>query len=226
MEETGGRGASHALGDTDFRVSASKSEVFKVLKLLGYLISEAMGDWCEVVIHDLDDLEHSVVWIQGDVTGRKEGSPMTDLGLKKLRTGDIEPVLGYATQVDDRCDVKSSSLFVCDEGGEPMFAFCVNFDLTPFVPVQQFLQSFLARSDNPATKETFSKDLRKTVQSMIDECAVEVGVPIGLMGKPERLKLVRLLEDRGAFQLKKSIPIVASELGVSRRTIYNYLDEM
>jgi predicted transcriptional regulator YheO len=35
---------------------------------------------------------------------------------------------------------------------------------------------------------------------------------------------VRLLDERGAFQLRKSIEDVADALGVSRITVYNYLN--
>ena len=35
---------------------------------------------------------------------------------------------------------------------------------------------------------------------------------------------MRLLEERGAFQIRKSIEDVADAMGVSRITVYNYLN--
>jgi predicted transcriptional regulator YheO len=44
------------------------------------------------------------------------------------------------------------------------------------------------------------------------------------MSRTEKQKLVRFLDDRGAFSLRKSVERVADILGVSRFTVYNYLD--
>jgi predicted transcriptional regulator YheO len=43
------------------------------------------------------------------------------------------------------------------------------------------------------------------------------------MNKSDRMKLVALLDETGVFQLKKSVPLVARRVGVTRRTVYNYL---
>jgi predicted transcriptional regulator YheO len=226
VQQTRPNDTSRTAVDTELTTSASKSDILKILKLVGRMISESLGDWCEVVIHDLAELEHSVVWIHGNVTGRSAGSPMTDLGLKKLQANDIRPLIAYAGQTNDGQNLKSSSIFICDQDGEPILAFCVNLDVTLPLLFDHFLHSFLSRSEDSATSERFSQDLQQTLQDMIQESALEISVPIPLMGKPDRIRLLKLLADRGAFQVKKSIPIVASELGVSRRTIYNYLDEI
>jgi len=44
-----------------------------------------LGDGYEIVLHSLDDLEHSAVKvINGYHTGRTEGAPITDLALEML----------------------------------------------------------------------------------------------------------------------------------------------
>ena len=48
-----------------------------------------LGDGYELVLHSLESLDHSVIKIiNGHFTGRKEGSPITDLALKML--GELE----------------------------------------------------------------------------------------------------------------------------------------
>jgi len=50
-------------------------------------IAKTFGEDCEVVVQDTINLENSVVMIEnGQVTGRKVGSPMTDLGLYFLQS--------------------------------------------------------------------------------------------------------------------------------------------
>ncbi|MBQ2271304.1 MAG: helix-turn-helix domain-containing protein, partial [Firmicutes bacterium] len=42
----------------------------------------------------------------------------------------------------------------------------------------------------------------------------------------ERLMLVKMLKEKGVFNLQKSVPYVAERMGVSKYTIYNYLNEL
>ena len=51
-----------------------------------------LGEGYELVLHSLESLDHSVIKIiNGHYTGRKEGSPITDLALKMLgELGGIE----------------------------------------------------------------------------------------------------------------------------------------
>lgn len=52
----------------------------------------------------------------------------------------------------------------------------------------------------------------------------ELGAPLGQLGREDKQRAVRLLDDRGAFVLRRSVEDVADALGVSRITVYNYLN--
>ena len=52
-----------------------------------------------------------------------------------------------------------------------------------------------------------------------------VGVPIREMSRSQKQQVVKFLDERGAFLIKKAVEEVATRLEVSRFTIYNYLDE-
>ena len=101
----------------------------------------AFGKHCEVVLHDLTRPERSIVWIEGNVTGRRVGGTLTDLGLAKLRLSDTqEDLLGYVTQTRDGKVLRSSSVFLRDANGSVIGALCINLDITallsPWAPVQ------------------------------------------------------------------------------------------
>ena len=53
-----------------------------------------------------------------------------------------------------------------------------------------------------------------------------MGKPLESLSKTDRLKLVALLRQRSAFSYRKSVPYVAGRLGVSRYTVYKYLEEL
>ncbi len=52
----------------------------------------------------------------------------------------------------------------------------------------------------------------------------EFAEPLHDLPRPEKQRAVRLLEEAGAFSYRKSVETVASALGVSRFTVYNYLN--
>lgn len=66
--------------------------------------------------------------------------------------------------------------------------------------------------------------VRGALDRMIAAVEGELGSPLALMSRVDKQRAVRLLDDRGAFQLRKAVEEVADALGVSRFTVYNYLN--
>lgn len=67
-------------------------------------------------------------------------------------------------------------------------------------------------------------DLQGELARMIARVERELDGPLGALSRENKQRAVRMLEDRGAFALRKSIDEVADAMGVSRITIYNYLN--
>jgi len=63
-----------------------------------------------------------------------------------------------------------------------------------------------------------------TLERMIAAVEAELGSQLAALSREDKQRAVRLLDDRGAFQLRKSVEDVADALGVSRFTVYNYLN--
>lgn len=66
--------------------------------------------------------------------------------------------------------------------------------------------------------------LDEALDQLIAQGEAHIGRSLGEMSRTEKQILVRFLDDRGAFSLRKSVERVAEILGVSRFTVYNYLD--
>jgi uncharacterized protein YqgV (UPF0045/DUF77 family) len=64
----------------------------------------------------------------------------------------------------------------------------------------------------------------RALTELIAQCEAEVGRALADMSRAEKRQVVRFLDQRGAFALRKSVETVADALGVSRFTVYNYLD--
>lgn len=59
---------------------------------------------------------------------------------------------------------------------------------------------------------------------LIAEVEAELGGPLSALSRVDKQRAVRLLEERGAFEVRRSVPAVAEALGVTRFTVYNYLN--
>ena len=66
--------------------------------------------------------------------------------------------------------------------------------------------------------------LEHALDGLIAAAEAHIGRPIADMNRAEKQGLVKFLDERGAFSLRKSVEAVADILGVSRFTVYNYLD--
>lgn len=66
--------------------------------------------------------------------------------------------------------------------------------------------------------------LGEALDRLIAGVEAELGASLADLPRADKQRAVRMLEDRGAFTLRKSVESVAKALGVSRFTVYNYLN--
>jgi hypothetical protein len=62
------------------------------------------------------------------------------------------------------------------------------------------------------------------VQGLLADVSDELGGPLNELSRGDKQQAVLMLEARGAFEFRKSAEIVAEALGVTRFTVYNYLN--
>ena len=66
--------------------------------------------------------------------------------------------------------------------------------------------------------------LHGALDRLIDVVEAELGGPLPTLTREDKQRAVRLLDERGAFILRRAVEDVADAMGVSRITIYNYLN--
>jgi len=195
------------------------------LKQIAVGIQKLFGASCEVVIHDFRDLDHSIVHIEGNVTGRSVGGAATDLLLACVRNENTaHDMYNYRTQLANGRMMRSCTMFLRDESQQPYGAFCINFDITTFSQFHRYLENFVL-ADMLDVNETFSDDVQSTVHTILVETVAEMGSELPILTRDEKVSLIARLDEKGVFQVKKAVPILADELGLSRSTVYNYLGE-
>lgn len=63
-----------------------------------------------------------------------------------------------------------------------------------------------------------------SLERVIATVEAELGAPLGELDREGKQSAVQLLNELGAFQLRRSVEEVADAMGVSRFTVYNYLN--
>jgi hypothetical protein len=61
---------------------------------------------------------------------------------------------------------------------------------------------------------------------LIEQVEKELGCPLPNLSRHEKQLAVKLLDQRGAFILRRAVEDVADAMGVSRITVYNYLNAL
>ena len=67
-------------------------------------------------------------------------------------------------------------------------------------------------------------ELHGALERMITGVERELGAPLADLSREDKQRAVRILDGRGAFTLRKAVEHVADAMGVSRFTVYNYLN--
>jgi HTH domain len=66
--------------------------------------------------------------------------------------------------------------------------------------------------------------LHGALDRLIDAVEAELGGRLPTLSREDKQRAVRMLDQRGAFILRRAVEDVADALGVSRITVYNYLN--
>ena len=193
-------------------------------------IAQQFGSNCEVVVHDLDsnDVEHSIVAIEnGHVSGRRVGDGPSHIVLEALR-GDcarLEDRLAYLTRSDDGKILKSSTIYIRDDDGRAIGVFAINYDITLMLAMEDALKGFTATQVPEREPEHISRNVADLLDELIEQSVKLVGKPVPLMNKEDKVKAIQFLNDTGAFLITKSGDKVCKFFGISKYTLYSYIDE-
>ena len=213
----------------------------KSLEVIVPLLARSLGPKSEVILHDLARLPNSIVAISGQLTNRSIGGPINGFVLELIRKGITEDALNYPTNMPDGRTFRSSTMFIRNDDGEIIACLCINIDVTDLLKIHDALADFTMTTTVDSSKETtLNRDRSKlpndgeTYPLTIEEVMVEAvhraikssGVPFDLMQKRHKMEVVRQLDERGLFIIRDAVDFVSNELGVTRYTIYNYLNEL
>lgn len=196
-------------------------------------LARQFGPDCEIVIHDLKrhDLEHSVVHINnGHITNRREGDGPSKVVLETLHRDpdSLKDHLGYLTRTSNGKILKSSTFFIRNpEDSAVDYIFSINYDITGLMTIERSIKALISTEDPSDTRqqpEQIVHNVNDLLDNLIEQSVALIGKPAALMNKEEKVTAIQFLNDAGAFLITKSGDKVSKYFGISKFTLYSYID--
>lgn len=199
------------------------------LKRVAKAITEQFGDNSEVVVHDLagGDLEHTIVAIEnGHVSQRQTGDGPSRVVLEALKHKGGAPAdqLGYLTKTQDGRILKSSTIFVHGDGGRVEGVLSINYDITELLMAERAIDSILHHKIEEKAPERIPLNVNDLLDDLIEQSVALVGKPVAMMTKDDKINAIQFLNNAGAFLVTKSGDKVSKYFGISKYTLYSYID--
>lgn len=189
-------------------------------------IAALLGEHCEIVLHSLEFLEHSAIYIaNGHNTDRKIGSPLTDKALQSLHQMKTDSVSKpYFTRSKGGVLMKSITIAIRNAKQHVIGFICININLD--VPTSQFLSAFIAPQESENNAVNFASSVEDLVAQTIDNTIEEVMADRQIANNNKNRQIVISLFEKGIFDIKDAINQVAERLDISRHTVYLYIRQI
>ena len=198
------------------------AKLLELLEQIAKAIAAQFGSNCEVVLHELSGKSaySSIVAIEN---GHKVGDGPSHVVLEQLGHEDdnAEDQLGYLTRTKDGKILKSSSVYIRDETGKVTGILGINYDISMMQLFENSLHDFIS-ADQQASREPerITLNVADLLDDLIRQADELVGKPVALMTKDD----IRYLSNSGALLITKSGDKIAKHFGISKYTLYSYLD--
>lgn len=204
----------------------------ELLTQIAHGVAAHFGNACEVVIHDLkrEDIDSSIVYIEnGHVSSRKLGDGPSEIVLETLNRdpGCLKDRLSYLTRTDDGRILKSSTMYIRGKDNTVDYILALNYDITGLLTVDNALKSLISTQETSGEDHKPKKithNVNDLLDTLIEQSVALVGKPVALMGKDDKITAIQYLNDAGAFLITKSGDKVSAYFGISKFTLYSYMD--
>jgi predicted transcriptional regulator YheO len=191
------------------------------------------GDAFEIVLHDLVDLDQSIIKIvNGFHSGRKEGAPITDFALSMLEqitknnahSSPVEyshPFITYLSSSKYGKPVKSTTIVIFGEKEKPIGLLCINLYLDS--PLTSLLQNFSLTAPAEYVAEHFISNSDELITRVLEKVKAEVLADEAVPPSQKNKEMVTLLYYQGIFKMKDAVQTISRDLGISKNTVYLHI---
>jgi predicted transcriptional regulator YheO len=193
------------------------------------------GEAFEFVLHDLTDLDHSIIKIKnGSHSSRGEGAPITDLALSMLeeirKKGQAKkPYMVYVSQSKYGKPVRSTTIVIYGPSGQSpsgqkkraIGLLCINLYLDS--PLSALLESFSLVPQKDYVTENFINDSDELIKKSLEKVKAGVLEDPKVSISQKNKEIITILYYQGIFKLKNAVQIIAGDLKLSKNTVYLHI---
>lgn len=196
-----------------------------------------LGEKCELVLHDFrNGMNSTVTHIVNDHnSGRTVGSPPSSLLFDYIHELDAreKDFSSFFNTSEKGKIIKSSATYIRDEDGAIVGSLCINIDMTELVNAQCSIKNYtgysptLSKNEGIASnsfKEHFIDNVDELFDYYLTEAELIIGKHASLMTREEKEKAIRYLSERGLFKITNASSKLCDYFGISKYTLYNYLN--
>ncbi len=212
------------------RIHGVETSQLQMLKQIAAALAAQFGPNCEVVVHDLstDSEEPAIVHIEnGHVTGRKVGDGPSRVVMDQILSGAEDPKdhLAYLTRTPGGKVLKSSTMYIRDRRGKVTAILSVNYDISALLMVNAAVEGLVQTAEPSREEQNITVlNVNDMLDDLIEQSVALVGKPVAIMNKADKVRAIQFLNDHGAFLITKSGDKVAKYFGISKYTLYSYID--
>jgi len=165
-------------------------------------LASFFGEAFEFVLHDITDLNHSM--------------------LEKIQANDTsKPFMCYTSKSKYGRPVKSASIVIFGDRKKVIGLLCVNFYLDS--PLTALLQNFSLDPRTDYVTENFSSDSDELIARALEKAKSEVASDDSVPSHFKNKEIVTILYHQGIFKLKNAVQDISGELGISKSTVYLHI---
>lgn len=194
-------------------------------------LGDVLGQGVEIIVHDVTDMEHSVISIFNGISGRQIGDPITNLARDLVCQGAYRNAdyLANYTGKSAETEFLSSTFYIKNED-RIIGLLCINKDMTSVRQAGRALRTLceqfnLVPTETAEYKETFDTPVASMMHNRIAEIIESAGVEPSRMSTAEKANVLHRLKEEGILTMKGAMADIASQLGISIPTAYRYLNK-
>jgi len=205
--------------------SSERQWLLAEAKKIGSALAESLAPLCEVVVHDLTDPEHTIVFIGNNLSGRAVGDAATEMGLARMTDPEFPDVVAnYANKFSDGRPAKSTSVGLRDKSGKYIAAICLNIDLSYLQGISGYFNA-LMQTRTAAIDETLAAKPSDRLYAKIADFAAKRNRDARALTSEDKRTLIRQLDNDGDLEIRGAAERIGTLIGLSRSNVYYYLKD-
>lgn len=212
------------------------SKLFERYFTIADYIAAINGEKCEVIVHDLSNLEKSIIHIvNGHITNRKVGGTITNFAIDLISQNqykDSPSIDNYIGTIQGKKVLRSSTYFIKDDFGKTIGLLCVNIDISHILQAKDIIDDLLMidqltkQNIQIESKESFNLSVDEVMDNIINSAILKFGISLADSNMEQKKELTRKLDELGIFKFKGAVNKVAKLMQTSNQTVYRYIQEI